>query len=185
MKAMRNILTAAMMAVLALSTAVSCKKESLQTAYNNQETKIDSYITSLTSKDPAPRVVHNNGAHRVVLTEGEGEELSANGNVAFYYAGYIFQSSISSGNLFTTNHEETATAAKWNIKGGSFDIKTVNLAKDEMLTGLRNGLVGVKAGEVCYILFSGKYAFGNKKVGTVPANSAVAFQIWVESISND
>lgn len=171
-------------AILALSLT-SCKKEALQNTYNNQETKIDSYITSLTTKDPDIRVVHNKGSHRVVITEGEGEEVTAKGNVAFYYAGYTFSNGISNNNLFATNHEETANAAKWTTTGGDFELKTVNLAKDELLEGLKNGLAGVKTGEVCYIIFSGKHAFGNHAVGTIPANSALAFQIWVESISND
>ena len=54
-----------------------------------------------------------------------------------------------------------------------------------MVTGLRNGLVGVKGGEECYILFSGKYGFGNKQSGTIPANSALVYHVWVESLSNE
>lgn len=180
-----RITTAITAAILALSALASCKKEALQTTYNNQETKIDSYINTLTSKDEGLRVVHNKGAHRVVLTEGEGEELGKKGRIAFHYAGYTFSNNISNSNLFTTNHEETATAAKWNTTGVDFSLKTVNLAEDDLLEGLRNGFEGVKAGEICYILFSGKYAYGNHAMGTIPANSALAFQIWVESISND
>ena len=47
-----------------------------------------------------------------------------------------------------------------------------------------NGLYGVKAGQECYILFNGKYGFGNKPVGTVSANAALLYHIWVQSIQN-
>lgn len=182
---MKSASTAAILAATMIISLVSCKKEALQTTYNNQETKIDTYITSLTTKDPDLRVVHNNGSHRVVLTEGDGEDLGAKGRVALYYAGYTFANGISNSNLFTTNHEDTATAAKWTTTGGDFGLKTIDLGRDDLLDGLRNGLEGVKAGEVCYIIFSGKYAYGNHAMGTIPANSALAFQVWVESISND
>jgi FKBP-type peptidyl-prolyl cis-trans isomerase len=43
----------------------------------------------------------------------------------------------------------------------------------------------VKGGEECQILFTGKYGFGNKAFGIIPANSALVYKIWVESISND
>ena len=35
------------------------------------------------------------------------------------------------------------------------------------------------------ILFSGKFGFGNKMIGIIPANSALAYKIWVISISNE
>jgi FKBP-type peptidyl-prolyl cis-trans isomerase len=55
----------------------------------------------------------------------------------------------------------------------------------ELIPGLKAGLTGVKGGEECQIFFSGKYGFGNESVGIVPANSALVYKIWVESISND
>ena len=44
---------------------------------------------------------------------------------------------------------------------------------------------GVKAGEECEIIFSGKYGFGNDSFGIIPANSALLYKIWVISISNE
>lgn len=169
---------------MALALA-GCTKQNLELIYNNQEDKIDKFITSLTSKQEDLRVVHNNGSHRVVLTEGEGEELKKGGTVAFYYAGYVFQSGISASNLFATNSEEVATASKWEITEGAYEVTTLKLGTDKILDGLEEGLVGVKSGEVCYIIFSGKHGFGKKPLGTIPPNSALAYQVWVVSISND
>lgn len=131
------------------------------------------------------RVIYNNGSARLVTKEGEGEELKSNGSVAFYYAGYVFSSGISSSNLFSTNHQETAANAGWTLTDEDDDILTINLESYELLPGLKSGLQGVRSGEECQILFSGKYGFGKKGVGIVPANSALIYKIWVESISNE
>lgn len=131
------------------------------------------------------RVVYNQGSARLVIKEGEGEELRSNGSVAFYYAAYTFTNSISSSNMFSTNHLETASSAGWTLSDENDDILTINLETYELISGLKNGLVGVRSGEECQIFFSGKYGFGKKGIGIVPATSALVYKIWVESISNE
>ena len=97
-------------------SSVSCVKQKLETTYNSQEDRIDQYIErNSTSGDETRRVVYNGGSSRLIFKEGEGEELNANGNIAFYYAGYVFNGSINKTNLFTTNHKESATEAGWNL----------------------------------------------------------------------
>ena len=59
------------------------------------------------------------------------------------------------------------------------------MAEARFIEGLKNGLRGVRGGEHCQILFSGKYGFGNEEFGIIPANSALLYEIWVEAISND
>ena len=61
----------------------------------------------------------------------------------------------------------------------------MKLSESGFVKGLKYGLEGVKAGQECYILFSGKYGFGKRELGTIPANSALVYRIWVESITND
>lgn len=128
------------------------------------------------------RVAYNRGSARIVKKEGNGEELNANGAVSFYYAGYVFAGNTS---LFATNHQQTAETSKFNLSDQDFNIFEVNLGDGEMVEGLRNGLEGVKAGEECEILFSGKYGFGKHTFGTIPANSALLYKIWVVGVSND
>lgn len=167
-------------------SSVSCVKQKLETTYNSQEDRIDQYIErNSTSGDETRRVVYNGGSSRLIFKEGEGEELNANGNIAFYYAGYVFNGSINKTNLFTTNHKESATEAGWNLSEEDLKVLTINIKEYELVTGLKNGLIGVKSGEECQILFSGKYGFGKKAFGIVPANSALVYKIWVESVSND
>ena len=169
----------AALAVLALS---SCTGSKLEETYNSQEAKIDSYISG---KGDSYRSVRNGGANRLVLKEGEGEELDSNGYVSFYYAGYIFTGSVSASNLFVTNHQETAEQSNWNLTDADYGIYEISMTDARLTPGLRDGLLGVKAGEECEILFSGKYGFGNEDFGIIPANSAQLWKIWVVGIAND
>lgn len=162
----------------------SCGKSSLENTYNNQETKIETFLNNQQAKGDSLRVVHN-GSHRIVLKEGEGDELRKDGNIAFYYAAYEFSGGISNSKLFATNNMEIAESLKWPLSEEMAKPVIINLKDDELLKGLKLGLEGCRAGEHCYILFSGKYAFGKKAFGTIPANSALAYEIWVESISNE
>jgi FKBP-type peptidyl-prolyl cis-trans isomerase len=54
-----------------------------------------------------------------------------------------------------------------------------------LIEGLRKGLIGVQPGEECEIVFSGKYGFGRKSFGMIPANSALLYKIWVVGVTND
>lgn len=171
--------------LLAGLLSASCTKEKLEIKYNQQEDQISKYIDTKITEDESRTVVHNNGSNRLVLVQGEGEELNADGTLTFYYAGYTFSGSFNNSNLFSTNREASAKEAGWNLKDASYEILTLDLNDTELLEGLRNGLVGVKAGEECEILFSGKYGFGKKPFGIIPASSALLYKIWVISITNE
>lgn len=183
----RNRILASVLRSIAAATifaaAYGCTKQSLETTYSSQENRIDSFITSQLEANETYSVVHNNGSNRLIISGGSGNELKQGGTVSFYYAGYIFSGSISSSNLFATNSEAVASEAGWTVTDPDYSIKTVRLSEDELLKGLYYGLEGVRAGEECMILFSGKYGYGNRHVGTIPANSALAYHIWVENVS--
>ena len=164
--------------------AGSCVKEKLETIYQKQETQIDAYITKArVSGEDTLDVVYNKGAVRLIKTEGTGPGLEEGGAVSFYYAGYVFTSSPSS--LFATNHQETATAAGFTLTDDDYQIFEADMRDVNMIEGLRNGLIGVKSGEVCEIAFSGKYGFGDEVFGTIPVNSALLYKIWVIGVSNE
>lgn len=157
-------------------------KTKLEATYNNQESRIDSYIAG---KGDSYRSVRNGGANRLILKEGEGEELSSNGFLSLYYAGYTFNGSVSSSNMFITNHQATAEQAGWNLTDADYGIYEIDMGDARLIPGLKDGLIGVRAGEECEIMFSGKYGFGNKEFGIIPANSALLFKIWVVGVSNE
>lgn len=205
---MRSKITAAFILCLALS---ACVKEKMETIYSKQETLIDTYLSRacVVTRDSIQIIItpnkdnpeindtikktvqwkdtlniqYNNGSARLIKTEGEGEPLGENGAVSFYYAGYIFTSSPST--IFATNHQETAQQSKFTTTDPDYEIFEADMRNTELLKGIRNGLIGVKAGEECEIVFSGKYGFGNEVFGIIPANSALLFKIWVVGVSNE
>lgn len=166
--------------------AASCGKEALKTTYGKQEQYIESIVESL-SKDDTVSVTRNEGSVRVTIAEGEGEGLREGGAVSFYYAGYFISSgSLSPGNVFATNYDTFAESIGWTVSDSTtFAIQTVDLSEDDLVEGLRNGIIGVKGGEECYVLFSGKLGFGSRIVGTIPRNSALAYHLWIKSVSNN
>ncbi len=177
--------------ILICLSMISCVKEQLETTYNKQEDQIDKYITKnmIVTNDEGItdtlRVIRNGGSNRLVTVDGTGEELKADGHVGFYYAGYTFNGSVSTSGMFVTNHQATAEQAGWNLTDADYALMEINITRTELIEGLRKGLTGVRAGEECEIIFSGKYGFGNKSFGMIPAKSALLYKIWVVSVTND
>lgn len=128
------------------------------------------------------QIVHTNSSNRITLYPGTGNSLTASGKATIYYALYIFNGNISASNLVYTNSEQIATESRWEVTSPSYDPITVNLSDKNMIRGLSSGLQGAKEGEECYIVFSGKYGYGNKSQGTIPANSALLYHIKVLAI---
>ena len=171
-------------------SAISCVKEKREAIFNSQEDKIDQSISKNMYKKSTVdgkevidtlKVVYRGGSSRLVIQEGIGEELKADGTVSIYYAGYTFNSS--KGSLFVTNHKETGE--QWGLTDPDYSPYLIHMGSTDLIEGLRQGLIGVKAGEICQILFTGKYAYGQKPLGIIPANSAIMFEIWVEAVSNE
>ena len=177
-------------ALIALLTP-SCVKQQLETVYNKQEEQIDKYITKAmftTDESGNPdtlQVFRNEGSNRLVLKEGIGEELALDGYVSFYYAGYTFNGSVSSSNIFSTNRLESATEAGWSTVESEYELYEISLKDADLIPGLKYGLEGVRAGEECEILFSAKYGYGNKPIGMIPAKTALLYKIWVVGVTND
>ncbi len=181
---MRRFIMSMMLAAATLASS-SCIKEKLEETYNKQEEQIDKYITAALGRDETYTVTYNGSSSRLTTLAGEGPELSPTGSVSFYYAGYTFNGSINSSGLFGTNHQATAESSNWVLTDADYSLMEINMGDSSLIEGVRNGLIGVRAGEECEILFSGKYGFGNSTFGIIPAKTALAFKIWVVGVSND
>jgi FKBP-type peptidyl-prolyl cis-trans isomerase len=185
-------------------TAGSCIKEKLETIYKKQDTQIDSYLSknntakrdsTIIEEDGTTRdttwtdtltTIYNKGTARLVKVKGTGPKLSATGAVSFYYAGYLFTGNTpSASSLFATNHQQTAESSNFITTDPDYSLLEINMAEADLLEGLRNGLIGVQAGEECEILFTAKYGYGDKTFGIIPVNSALLYRIWVVGVSND
>lgn len=165
---------------------LSCGKESDKSTWSSQESKIESFIKSQLSADSTRYLIVSGAGKRIVLTEGTGDSLRSGGSLTYYYAGYVFSgSSLTASNMFGSNRRETLEEAKWSLTDQDTTFMPLTSRLSDLVKGLSDGLKGVRAGEECIILFSGKYGFGDKAFGTIPAKSALAYHIWVESISNE
>lgn len=182
---MKRISLILLVLAAAAAMALSCSK-ALETKFNTQESNIDKLITSLKEKNPDIVATEVNGSWRITLVPGTGDALAPDGTVSFFYAGYVLTGSSlpAASSLFATNHAETARQSAWNLTDADTLALTVNIAEDNVVTGLKNGLQGIKKDEECYIVFSGKYGFGKKAYGTIPANSALLYHIWAENVVN-
>lgn len=178
-----TLLTAA--AVFALPA--SCNKEELQTTYNKQETYIEQFLSAALKKDATATVTITDGVYRLTQhdTLNRRDSLLWGGRVTLQYACYVLESSsISSQNLVATNVQSVAKAAGWTLTDTT-QFRPITLTLDKsLLEGLRLGLYGVQEQDEGYILFNGKFGFGDHIQGTIPARSALAYQFWIDSIDN-
>lgn len=160
--------------VIALAVS-SCDKQDRENTYISQEERIDSYINSL---DDSYRVMRQNGANRVVVTEGNSpDSLCVGDSVYFYYSGYQFSGG--RGALFATND---TIVAKENGIFASGDTFKLRYGSDGLINGLHNGMAGVREGETCYIIFSAKYGYGNEIMFNLPKLTPLFFDIQVKKV---
>ena len=156
---------------------VSCEKQDNENTYVSQEQSIDTYITSLVSTY-SYKVVRLNGSNRVVISAGtSADSLEVGDSLYFHYSGYVFSSC--KGSLFVTNYTTVAKANSFVTDGAA---KKIVLGSDGFISGLHNGLHGVMTGENCYIIFSGKYGYGNSVMFNLSKLSPLLFDITVDKI---
>lgn len=157
-------ITLAALAFAAL--CISCEKQDRENTYISQDKSIDSYITGLCGNGEY-RVVHTNSSNRVVIKEGAAlDSLERGDSLYFYYSGYMF--SYGKGEQFATN-----------VEG---DVKKIKYGSDKLISGLQSGLMGVREGEFCYIIFSAKYGFGNTIVFNLPKLTPLFYEITVDKV---
>lgn len=167
--------------VSAFMIATSCANEEKALTIADQEAAIDSYISGNFSGYP---LVHRNGSNRITVdTTAEGtvtDSLVYGDSLYFYYAGYIFNSSPSS--LFATNNKDVAEQNGFTTDNPDYSVKKVLFTDGCMVSGLVNGLYGVREGGHYIILFSAKYGFYDTYVYNIPKMSALAYEIWVDRV---
>jgi len=173
------------MAVAAAVAAVSfsCTKEETNNTINSQEESISKYLSS-TFKNY--EIIPREGSNRVIIDEGYGaDSLSFGDSLIFYYAGYVFNNGPSQ--LFATNVRSVAEKSGFNITPleHTYDEYSLIFESDSFVSGLTNGLYGVREGEHSVILFSARYGFYNKPVANVPSLSALMYEVWIEHVKKN
>ena len=162
---------------------VSCSKA--DDGYGSQAAFISEYVTSQMESNPDYTAEYSGDIVRLTVRQGEGSQVSGNGLVKMFYAGYVFNNGYSTSSLFATNHLATANSANWKLSGVDYENGIVVDLSDKNLTeGLRKGLQGVRPSEECFIIFPARYGMGNKVAGTIPAGSPLIYRIWVIDVEN-
>lgn len=138
----KNLIIPALMGMAALVS--SCGKSEVENTYTQQDKNIESLVKSLAPEESEATVDYLDGVVRVTVKHGEGAALESGGTVSFYYAGHcINSSSLSSENMFVTNSKEFAESYNWTVTDSTiFQVSTVDLAKDNLVKGLKKGIVG-------------------------------------------
>lgn len=164
----------------------SCMQQALQTTYDKQTTTIESFVAAQMKADETATLTRTGGAYRVTLNDTldpTRDSLGWNGSVTMDYALYVLSgSSVSASNLVSTNRKSIAEAAGWNLSDQSQFQPVTIIMTDDILEGLKMGLYGVQPSDEAYILFTGKYGYGNHEQGTIPAKSALVYHVWIDSI---
>ena len=174
---------------LALALVAACSKQALQTTYDKQSGYIENFVQNMMKADSSATLRENGGSYRLLLHDTldvRRDSLREGGLVSLYYACFTLTgSSVTAGNLVATNLKQMAQAANWKLTDTTrYKLDTIRL-DNTLLPGLHNGLEGVQAGDEGYILFTGKYGYGNTERGTIPAKSALVYQIWIENVKNE
>lgn len=170
-----------------LCLTASCAKAQLRKTYEKQREYIEQIASTQLTTDSTATLSENGGVLRITLHDTLGTDrpaLAEGGTVTLHYACQLITGSSLSAtsNLMDTNHAGTAQTAKWNT-GDSSRFSPVTLRVDKLLVeGLRLGLPGVRAGDECYILFTGEKGYGAKTRGNIPAGSALAYHLWIGAV---
>lgn len=182
MKAARLIIAA----ICCTLISGACTKQAQETKYGKQEESIERFVKQQTAKFPEARVVYQKGVVRIVLSEGEGVELSARGSATIIYAGYDFSDgNIGASTMFATNDWNLAQSTGWVLSDpDAWKPMHISLADRSIVPGLATGLEGMRKGEEAIILFSGKYGFGKHGLGMIPADAPLAYQVIIEDLDN-
>lgn len=176
----RKTILYTMIIVAAALAGSSCSKKNKELTIADQEASIDSYISSHYADY---KVIHRNGSNRIILDTtvlSQPDSLEYGDSLYFYYAGYVFTSSPSQ--LFCTNNESVAAQNNFTISDPDYSVRRILFTDDCMISGLVNGLYGVRQGEHCILLFSARYGFYDSYVYNIPKLSALAYEIWVDRV---
>ncbi len=162
--------------LLALFAAASCDKEDRKNTYADQETRIDNYVSTLSSDYT---VVYNRGVPRIIVAEGisGGNVLKKGDSLYFHFSGYVFSSG--KGSLFATNDASVAEANGFTTDGQPY---MAQFGKSPLIKGLELGLEGAKEGEHCYIIFSARYGYGNQIMASIPKLTPLFFDITIDKV---
>jgi len=173
-------LVIALSAIFLLGSCNTSKED----IYTKQMTGIMSYLDAECLKDTTLQTYYTtiDGSNRLTRLQGSDIELTTGDTLDFIFTGYTFNDfKITESNIFTTN-DSTVT---WPVSDSSRVRNApyrIVYGQGNLFAGLNLGLRGIHDKEQCEIIFPSALGTGPSHIGTIPANTALAFKVRVDSI---
>jgi FKBP-type peptidyl-prolyl cis-trans isomerase FkpA len=144
--------------------AVSCNKSDSSPDFSAIDKQIiEGYLA--TKNLTASAHSTSSGLYYVITTTGGATHPTLNSNVTAFYKGYLADGTIFDQSTYTNN-------------------KAATFALTEVIKGWQEGLQLIGTGGKIKLLIPSAIGYGNRTVGTIPANSVLIFDINMVSFTN-
>jgi FKBP-type peptidyl-prolyl cis-trans isomerase len=165
--------------LFALLCAWSCDKEN---PVEKQEEKIETYIRTKMSKNPALQLSQNDNVYYLYTPGDTAVKVSTSDSVYFYYAGTLVNDTLK---YFDTNDRALANALKIDMAPEKFEPLKVVAGNNNLLPGLNIGLNMTHLNDNGEIIFNSDMGFGEKGIGVVPPFSPLIFRIFILQVKKN
>jgi FKBP-type peptidyl-prolyl cis-trans isomerase len=154
----------------------SCTKSIDDERLEKEDAAIEKYLKSRNLK-----FNKQNGVYHAIRSKGYGYRVAHGDSISFWYIGYTFGTG---GLIFDTNILEVALEIPFDTSVISLSPVVTVAGDNELIEGVRRGLLICREKELATILFSSIYGFGDQKVGPIPSWSPLAYDILLISVNN-
>lgn len=151
-----------------------CRKSLLDEKLFAEQTKIEKFYVA-----KGLTFTKHNGVYHATRVKGYGYFPMFQDTITFWFVGYTLD-----GMVFETNIKELAIDLGLDTTIRSFSPITTTVTTGFLIEGLKRALPLCREGEVATIAFPSMYGFGERSAGPIPAESPLAYDILVTSISN-
>jgi hypothetical protein len=162
---------------LALCALYACGEED---PVETQEKTIATYIERKLSRNPSLRLVADGSVKYLYLPGDTTTTVASGDSVYFYYAGVLVADT---NYCFATNVRSIAEALGLTVDAtDNFDVLGVRAGQDNLLEGLRRGLLLTHPYDDGEIIFNSDLGFGDRSNGLIPGNTALIYKIYVAKV---
>jgi len=175
-----NVLLLIAVTAISLGSCNASKEDS----YTKQMAGIISYLEEECKKDTTSATYYTtiDGSNRLTRIQGSSIEIEKGDTLDFIFTGYLFSDfKISDSNIFTTNDSTVTWPVSDSSRVENAPYSTV-FGQGCLFTGLNLGFTGIHDKEECEIIFPSALGAGQSRIGTIPANTPLAFKVRVDSI---
>lgn len=175
--------------IILLSVLLLGCKEVKEPDIYAQRTKIESYITDITSKNEDfiqdEHLFNKTGVYRVTFEhDTQKPKLAVGDSVEFWFVGELFKSA-PEGVFYTNVPEILSDLASQNLNAEHWPQTPLKakLGTTPMIKGLRVGLEGCNEQDSLILLLTSDLAFKTSQMPSIPENSIVSYKIRINKVT--